>query len=329
MDPRFRGDDGCAGVATSFSELATPAAIYPLSEQGIQASRIHRGGVMTIGASTWPSLWLLVLLLALAASFSSYLLSRMGALRGMRPAGRMALAVATILFLVAATSAVLWSSRWASLVSWNADLPSDEEIAVPGRVLAMPSVVSEEVHQPNASEQRKATYRAISSRTSASPGAASDAVNSFEAPATHQSTASRTDGRAGPAPASRTDAASPDIWGAIRCVRLFSRNPDNVLRWTMENECKWPVAIAVRGCNKSESQCEPERIVLPVKAQRPVLDREETVYGAVIRFEACFITQQQAYNLIGAPLEVRSTDEWRAQWAAVQSQDACLSRVLR
>ncbi|MBB6093708.1 hypothetical protein HNQ60_002589 [Povalibacter uvarum] len=284
---------------------------------------------MTIGASTWPSLWLSVLLLAVAASLSSYLLSRLGALRGMRPAGRLAIAGATSLFLVAVTIAVLSSSRWASLVSWSADPPVDEGIAIPGRVLAIPGVIPQEVPRSDPAEPTNTARRAISSRTDPLSISTTAVRSSIEEPPHQQLTANRTDYRAVPASVSRTDAAPPDIWGATRCVRLFSRNPDNVLRWTMENECDRPVGIAVTGCNESGSQCEYAGVVLPLKAQRFVLDSEETVYGAVIRFEACLITNQQAYNLIGAALEVRSTDEWRAQWAAVQSRDACLSRVLR
>jgi hypothetical protein len=267
---------------------------------------------MTIG--TWPSLWLLVLLLAVAASLTSYALSRVNALRGMRPAGRLAIAGATVLFLTAVTIALLSSSRWASLVPWSTDRPGDTRIAIPGRVLAIPSVNAQQPPQSHASEPGKATYPATGSRTSGPADTAADAGNSSPMLLGYAS-------RAAVPP-------SPDMSKAGDCVRLFHRNPDNALRWTVENECGSPVAITVVICNESRSECASRGMVLPAKLQRPVFDADETVYGADVRFHSCFISGR-ARSLIGEPLEVRSTEEWRAEWEAARLNDPCLSGTPR
>jgi hypothetical protein len=128
-----------------------------------------------------------------------------------------------------------------------------------------------------------------------------------------------------------------DPWAATNCVYAFNRDPAELTRWTIENECGAPVGVVFASCSKSPPECsgpqsasweyQIDGMTLPGKAQRPVTDEEETRYGSQIRYIACMVAAPLTIKLIGQSSEARSSPSWFEQFDAARNGDECLARV--
>ncbi|GFE84917.1 hypothetical protein GCM10011487_69170 [Steroidobacter agaridevorans] len=128
-----------------------------------------------------------------------------------------------------------------------------------------------------------------------------------------------------------------DPWAATNCVYALNRDPADLTRWTIENECGAPVGVVFASCSKSPLECSDrqstsweypiEGMILPGRAQRPVTYEEETRYGSQIRYVACMVATPLAIELIGESREIRSSPSWVEQFDAARNGDECLTRV--
>ena len=116
-------------------------------------------------------------------------------------------------------------------------------------------------------------------------------------------------------------------------MHAFHPDPGQPARWSLDNGCGRPVAILVAVCAHGAAGCagnwvyEPDGMMLPGKAQRPVTMTQETQYGREIRFVACLVSNRAAIGLIGSDSETRTSALWAEQFAAARASDECLSRV--
>lgn len=124
-----------------------------------------------------------------------------------------------------------------------------------------------------------------------------------------------------------------DPWAATNCVYAFNRDPTDLSRWTIENECGAPVGMVFAFCSRcSDRQTtswvyQIDGMILPGRAQRPVTSEEETRYGDQIRYVACTVATPLASRLIGQNSEIRSSTSWVQQFDAARNDDECLRRV--
>lgn len=131
--------------------------------------------------------------------------------------------------------------------------------------------------------------------------------------------------------------AEADPWAATSCVYVFNRDPADLTRWTIENECGAPVGVLFASCSKSPPECSDRQstsweyqsggIILPGKAQRPVTDEEQTQYGSQIRYIACMAAASLTIELIGQSSESRSSPSWLEQFDVARNGDECLRRI--
>lgn len=107
-----------------------------------------------------------------------------------------------------------------------------------------------------------------------------------------------------------------DPWAATKCVYISNLDLSQPARWKIDNGCDAPVGISYSGGST----------ILPAPAQRPVtLDEQAMPAGTT--YLACFIANPKAMTLIGAPIEERSTPEWRDQFESARANDSCLLRL--
>jgi hypothetical protein len=130
---------------------------------------------------------------------------------------------------------------------------------------------------------------------------------------------------------------SGNPWAATSCVIALNRDPSELERWTLENECGVPVAILIASCSRESGNCEHGRspswdyrqglMLLPGKAQRYVTVDEETRYGTLIRYVACSLTSDLTIGLIGQSGDSRTSSEWQDRFEQAVNGDECMSLV--
>ena len=289
---------------------------------------------MTLDGSTGlaTSVWLTVVLIVVLASIASYTLSRVRQASGLRPRVLAIASIAAILLLAGAVLIVLTSSHLRALLP-GADAPEPSA----GRVVRMPGASpTVEPTSRDVPAARAALPSEHSSTTAAGASANPDPSTQDSPPG--RASSLLTEATRVPEPnAHVVPPASGDPWAATSCVRSYRRDPQNASRWTIENECSWPVAIVLARCDADVSECdvraqwthEPAAFVLPMKGQRPVFAADETREGRTLRMLACYVLTPRAIGLIGEGLETRSTALWREEWDAVRLHDECLARVDR
>jgi hypothetical protein len=115
-------------------------------------------------------------------------------------------------------------------------------------------------------------------------------------------------------------------------------DPSDPQRWTIENECGWPVAILIATCVMSADECfdrqsrswryRQDGMVLPAKMQREVTADEQTQLGRHIRYVACYVTAHDAIRRIAGGDETGPAS-FLARPDVASAMDVCLSAVLR
>jgi hypothetical protein len=293
---------------------------------------------MVVGASTL----LVVLLLVLAASLASCLVSQWISPRsGGSTVGWAGISLGTLLLLAAAVIVVV-------SISW---LPT---IRVSGNDRLSEHRIGTERSDGRIAQPESARESTKSSRSTTSTGATTTGIAAEHIEAGAHGELGALTAATSPGPGEETRAegidsvalvdvrvsyTTTDPWAATRCVRAFHPDPEDLSRWSLENECGLPVGIVFAACALSSPECDERRsttwkypvggVILPAKAQRPVTAGEETQYGRQIRHIACIVTTPVAVKLIGLDSETRSSTSWLEQFAAAREQDPCLARVQR
>ena len=289
--------------------------------------------MLDVSTGLATSVWLTVVLVVVLASIASLTLSRVRQTSGVRPR---VLAVASIAAIVLLAAAVFIALAPGHLPALLPGIGGPETSAARGAQMADEPWASEPASAA-AAAARPAESSSATASASVIPGpAASDPADQGSLP--DRAVLLLTD-------ASSAREANPYVvapateepWGAMACVRSYRRDPENVSRWTIENECSRPVAIVLARCATDAAECDARALwshesgvfALPMKLQRPVFAADETREGRVLRLLACHVTSPRAIELIGEGLETRSTDAWQENWDAVVLRDECLSRVER
>jgi hypothetical protein len=286
---------------------------------------------------------LLIFLLVCAASLASYLFSRWLAARTGRTIGWAAIALGTVFLLAAATIAVL-ATGLLSALQWPER--AADEASTPAQVGDL-SPVPEPAHGEGTEQQtagqsiQARTGTAARPRTGDRPvGATSPAQSAAgETQWVEKISSSGTSADAASAPPpGRAAGVIVNPWAATRCVRAFHPDPEDLDRWSIENECLGPVAVLLAICMQSADECNARQavswkyqrggMILPAKAQRPVSVLEDTLRGRQVRFVACFVTTPAAIGLIGSNSETRAS-AWLEQFATARENDECLADVQR
>jgi hypothetical protein len=130
----------------------------------------------------------------------------------------------------------------------------------------------------------------------------------------------------------------PAPWAATRCVVAFHMDPSDLQRWTIENDCQWPVAILIATCSLPADECfdrrsrswryRPDGMILPARIQRPVTVDEQTQLGRHIRYVACYVTVRDTIRRIARGEDTGPTS-FLARSDGTSAMDMCLSTVLR
>jgi hypothetical protein len=259
---------------------------------------------------------LVVFLLVTAATLASYALSHWSSVRGALGFGWAATSIGTTMLLAAAVIVVLTFVFRGPL--WRPDLgtghqlresaeTSDETSA--RRIAASPFSTTDAASTDQTSARAAGEPRRL--RTDSSPASGADeepAPKSGSTPTIDSTQAERSS-----LPRSQFRDAEP--WAATQCVHNVTVGLSE-FRWKIVNECDAPVAVSYAGGS----------ILLPAQAQRAVTFDEQSV-PAGASYVACYIASPTAMTLIGAPLEERSTPEWRDQFESARVNDSCLQRL--
>ena len=259
---------------------------------------------------------LVVFLLVTAATLASYALSHWSSIRGAIGLGWAATSIGTTMLLTAAAIVVLTFVFRGPL--WRPDLGSEQQLRKTAS--ASEETSSRRIAASPFSTTDAATADQTSSRTVSEPrrrrtdnsaaiaGGEQQKAKAGTIPATASTLAER-----GSQPVSQFREADP--WAATKCVYSINFGLSESLRKVV-NECDAPVGISYSGGST----------ILPAQAQRPVTLAEQTV-PAGVSYTACFIASSKAMTLIGAPMEERSTPEWREQFESARVSDSCLLRL--
>jgi hypothetical protein len=291
---------------------------------------------------------LVVLLLVLAASLASYLLSQWISPRNnSRTVGWAGISLGTLLLLAAAVIVVV-SISWLPTIRFSGnDRLSEHRIGTersdggirqpeqPGSVRE--AVPAESLLGATSTGTRRTT--GISGENMRENSARDhDEIDALTVATSSPGEEIRAQDLDSIAPVGmRVSYTTTDPWAATRCVRAFHPDPEDLNRWSLENECGLPVGIVFAACAQSPPECDERRstswkypvggVMLPAKAQRPVTAAEETQHGRQIRHIACIVTTPVAVKLIALDSETRSSTSWLEQFAAAREQDPCLARV--
>lgn len=132
-------------------------------------------------------------------------------------------------------------------------------------------------------------------------------------------------------------AAYVDPWAATQCVVVLQRDPAEPTRWTIENDCGATVGVIIAACAHTAVDCEAgaaawkysyDEILLPNKVRRTITEAEQTVFGEHIRDAACIVAAPAAVELIGMDAHARASDTWRADFSIARETDPCLMQLL-
>jgi hypothetical protein len=259
---------------------------------------------------------LVVFLLVTAATLASYALSHWSSIRGAIGLGWAATSIGTTMLLTAAAIVVLTFVFRGPL--WRPDLGSGQQLretaaaseeTLSRRIAASPfSTTGTAAADQTSSRAAGEPHRRRTDSSPASIGSEKQTPTSGTTPATASTQAER-----GSQPVSQFRDADP--WAATRCVYAVNFGVSEPMQ-KLVNECNAPVGISYAGGST----------ILPAQAQRPVTLDEQTV-PAGASYTACFIATSKAMTLIGAPMEERSTPEWREQFESARVSDSCLLRL--
>lgn len=276
-----------------------------------------------------------ILFLTVLASFGSFWWSRYAHSTHQSPLGWTALAIGTVFLLTAVAIVVMTSSRL-SLVPW---LAQGDQKAIVG------SPSAEEAGSRANPFQRldaRAPSQQVTPKISSSDPSSKVRERQLAVSVQRTSTA-RSDAGAPMSDHAKRRSGVPafnaaDPWAATRCVIPIRRDPADLTRWTVENDCPFAVGIVIATCSDSGS-CEQNAtqrwayeahgIVLPEKAQRSVTVREQTFFGQHVERLACALSSERAIQLIGESSEVRASEEWQREFDEARAVDDCLAWVAR
>ncbi|WP_116808179.1 hypothetical protein [Steroidobacter cummioxidans] len=276
-----------------------------------------------------------VFLLVIAASLASYLLSQWSSIRNSKISiGWVAISMGTTFLLVAAAIVVLTVGLLLKLrLSPNIELAER---------------VRKSAQLDGGTAQRVLDRKEASADRGVSPGASRSiaegrsehrsGIEPVSALGSAQATSAQREAKSGTASQGVglifTEA---DPWAATNCVYAFNRDPADLTRWTIENECGAPVGVVFASCSKSPPECsanestswvyQRDGMIFPGRVQRPVTYEEETRYGSQIRYVACMVAAPVTIQLIGQSSESRSSSSWREQFEAARNSDECLIHV--
>jgi len=283
---------------------------------------------------------LVIVLLVVAASLASYLVSQWSAISGGRGVVASIALTAGATALLIAAAMVLLTLYSPSLLRFHDDGGANARSTGAGRASGLlAQSPSAHVSQSGISDvlaTQAGGRRSVSALTQphAPRSPSQTATLTAVTPSTSRAGANRmhTDTYL---PRGALTTAGP--WAATTCVHALRRDPDNPTRWTIENECGTPVGIVFAACDEAPTQCDAPRagfwtydvggMFLPSQAQRSVTDDEETRYGRQIRYVACSVTNAAAVALLGEDSAEQSTPARLERFDAAVENDECVQQV--
>jgi hypothetical protein len=286
------------------------------------------------------STWLTIVLLVLAASLASYLLSQWSPIRD-RAIAWAGIGLGTT-WLIAAVAILVISAGFVAKLSFVKPTLDPQTMIKPpnaraGQVNPLLETVVTDPNEPTGAEAgSERTPNHLSARAPKNESGSGDLPQS----AAKDQEQVATGGNLTPAvidPAVSSAAASVDPWAATQCVVVLQRDPAEPTRWTIENDCGAPVGVIVAACTQTAVDCEAagvtswkysyDEVLLPNKAWRTITEAEQTVFGEQILDAACIVSAPAAIELIGMDAHARASDTWRADFSIAREADPCLLQL--
>lgn len=284
------------------------------------------------------SIFLAIVLLVAAASLASYLAGQWNRSGG--ALARSALTVGAALLLAASIFGVIAVS-WLSLlrIPLEARLQQMLDRSSEASIGRPPSSGAAPASQKPRLASDAAAQPAVNREGAASRELLAGALERFEDEQTIAGVNAPTARQNSNAAAAYAGASSPspDPWAATSCVVAINLDPDDLSRWTLENDCDAPVGVVLATCAESIHECatprstswryEPKGMILPAKHQRPTTAAEQTRIGRGLRYVACFVTSPDAVRLIGMSIAEQTSSSRAPEFAMARESDECLARV--